>query len=144
MNCIALCYLSRATVCRGDHPPSRLVCSTGANVSVMVLQGCKSSPQKSRPLESGHRRHGVCIAIEYSYKLAQKYDLNFRANYAHFRKSGHILCLKNREKTLRGSTTVIWCISSHLSIFSVLISCILQVGTYKSDTLLSSVYFSVT
>ena len=28
--------------------------STGVNVSVMVLQGCKSSPQKSRPLESGH------------------------------------------------------------------------------------------
>ena len=46
--------------------------STGVNVSVMVLQGHKSSPQKSRPLESGHRRRTVWIAIEYSYKLGQK------------------------------------------------------------------------
>ena len=42
---------------------------------VMVLQGCKYSPQKSRPLESGHMRHGVLIAIEYSYKLGQKMNL---------------------------------------------------------------------
>ena len=41
-------------------------------MSVMVLQGRKSSPQKSRPPESGHRRHAVWIAIEYSYKLGQK------------------------------------------------------------------------
>ena len=33
---------------------AQLVHSTGANVSVMALQGCKTSPQKSRPLESGH------------------------------------------------------------------------------------------
>ena len=58
---------------------AQLVRSTGFNVSVMVLQGRKSSPQKSRPLESGHRRHGVCIAIEYSYKLGQKKNLNFCA-----------------------------------------------------------------
>ena len=45
-------------------------------MSVMVLQGRKS-PQKSRPLESGHRRHAVWIAIEYSYKLGQKMNLNF-------------------------------------------------------------------
>ena len=32
---------------------AQLVRSTGANVSVMVLQDYKSSPQKSRPLESG-------------------------------------------------------------------------------------------
>ena len=51
---------------------AQLVRSTGVNVSVMVLQGRKSSPQKSRPPESGHRRHGVWIAIEYSYKLGQK------------------------------------------------------------------------
>ena len=78
-----------------DHttrPKGQLVCSTGANVSVMVLQGPKYSPQKSRPLESGHRRHGVCIAIECSYKLDQKMNLNFCVNYAHFRKSGHV-CL---------------------------------------------------
>ena len=70
----------------------QLVRFTGANVSVMVLQGPKYSPQKSRPLESGHRRHGVCIAIECiaSYKLDQKMNLNFCVNYAHFRKSGHI------------------------------------------------------
>ena len=50
-----------------------MVHSTGANVSVMVLQGCKFSPhdQKNRLLESGHRRHAVWIAIEYSYKLAK-------------------------------------------------------------------------
>ena len=56
---------------------AQLVHSTGANVSVMVLQGPKYSPQKSRPLESGHRRHGVCIAIECSYKLDQKNELKF-------------------------------------------------------------------
>ena len=68
---------------------AQLVRSTGANVSVMLLQGPKYSPQKSRPLESGHRRHGVCIAIECSYKLDQKMNLNSCVNYAHFRKSGH-------------------------------------------------------
>ena len=51
---------------------AQLVRSTGANMSVMALQGCKTSPQKSRPLESGHRRHGVWVAIEYSYVLGQK------------------------------------------------------------------------
>ena len=50
---------------------AQLVRSTGANVSVIALQGCKTSPQKSRPLESGHRRYGVWLAIEYSYKLGQ-------------------------------------------------------------------------
>ena len=44
----------------------QLVCSTGVNMSVMALQGCKSSPQKIRPLEFGHRRHTVWIAIEYT------------------------------------------------------------------------------
>ena len=34
---------------------AQLVRSTGANVSVMISQGPKSTPQKSRPLESGHR-----------------------------------------------------------------------------------------
>ena len=46
-------------------------------MSVMALQGPKYSPQKSRPLESGHRRHGVCIAIECSYKLDQKNEFKF-------------------------------------------------------------------
>ena len=46
-------------------------------MSIMVLQGPKYSPQKSRPLESGHRRHGVCIAIECSYKLDQKNEFKF-------------------------------------------------------------------
>ena len=36
--------------------------STGANVSVMVLQGRKSTLQKSRPIESGHGRHAVQVA----------------------------------------------------------------------------------
>ena len=56
---------------------AQLVHSTGANVSVMVLQGLKYSPQKSRPLESGHRRHGVRIAIECSYKPDQKNEFKF-------------------------------------------------------------------
>ena len=36
--------------------------------------------QKSRPFGSGHRRHGVWLAIGYSYKLGQKMNLNFSAN----------------------------------------------------------------
>ena len=56
---------------------AQLVRSTGANVPVMALQGCKTSPQKSRPLESGHRRHGVWVAIEYSYVLGQKNEFKF-------------------------------------------------------------------
>ena len=59
---------------------AQLVRSTGANVSVIALQGCKTSPQKSIPLESGHRRYGVWLAIEYSYKLGQTMNLNFSAN----------------------------------------------------------------
>ena len=46
-------------------------------MSVMALQGRKSSPQKSRPLESGNRSHAVWIAIEYSYKLGQKNEFKF-------------------------------------------------------------------
>ena len=33
----------------------------------------------------------IYIAIECSYKLDQKNELKFCVNYAHFRKSGHIL-----------------------------------------------------
>ena len=40
--------------------------------------------------EPCHRRHGMCITIECSYKLDQKMNLNFCVNYAHFCKSGHI------------------------------------------------------
>ena len=46
-------------------------------MSVMALQSRKSFPQKSRPLESGNRRHAVWIAIEYSYKLGQKNEFKF-------------------------------------------------------------------
>ena len=35
----------------------------------MVLQGPKSTPQKSRPSESGHGRHAVQVANVCSYKL---------------------------------------------------------------------------
>ena len=56
---------------------AQLVHSTGANVSVMALQGSKTSPQKSRPLESGHMRYGVWLAIGYSYKLGQKNEFKF-------------------------------------------------------------------
>ena len=48
---------------------TQLVCSTGANVSVMVLQGYKFTPQKSKPIESGHGRHAVQVANVCSYKL---------------------------------------------------------------------------
>ena len=33
--------------------------------------------RKSRPLESGHRRYGVRLAIKYSYKLGQKNEFKF-------------------------------------------------------------------
>ena len=36
-----------------------------------ALQGCKSTPQKSRPIESGHGRHVVQVANVCSYKLGQ-------------------------------------------------------------------------
>ena len=45
---------------------TQLARSTGANVSVMVLQGCKSTPQKSRPIESGHGRYAVQVANVYA------------------------------------------------------------------------------
>ena len=35
----------------------------------MVLQGCKSTLQESRPIESGHGRHAVQVANVCSYKL---------------------------------------------------------------------------
>ena len=38
----------------------------------MVLQGCKSTPQKSRAIESGHGRHAVQVANVCSYKLGLK------------------------------------------------------------------------
>ena len=51
---------------QGQINNAQLVRSTGIKVSVMVLQDRKSSPQKIRPPESGHRRHAVWIAIEYT------------------------------------------------------------------------------
>ena len=63
-------------------------------MSVMALQGRKSSPQKSRPLESGHRRHAVWIAIEYSYKLGQKSEFKFWCELGWFlQRQSHILYL---------------------------------------------------
>ena len=59
---------------------TQLARSTGANVSVMVLQGCKSTPQKSRPIESGHGRHAVQVANVCSYKLGLKMNFNFSVN----------------------------------------------------------------
>ena len=82
-------YARLTTRPKGHHFRSRvefqadnaqLVHSTGANVSVMLLQDLKSSPQNNRPFESGHRRHCVWLAIGYSYKLGQKMKLNFSAN----------------------------------------------------------------
>ena len=66
--------------------------STGVKVSVMALQGRKSSPQKSRLLESGHRRHAVWIAIEYSYKLGQKSEFKFWCELGWFlQRQSHII-----------------------------------------------------
>ena len=48
---------------------TQLVRSTGAYVSVMVLQGYNFTPQKSRPIDSGHGRHAVQVANVCSYKL---------------------------------------------------------------------------
>ena len=59
-------------------------------MSVMVLQGCKCTPQKSRPIESGHGRHAVQVANECSYKLGQKMNLNFDVNLAGFCMDSHI------------------------------------------------------
>ena len=59
---------------------------------IMVLQDFKSSPQNSRPLESGHRRHGVWLAIEYSCKMSQKNDLYFSAN---LQRQSHIALATN-------------------------------------------------
>ena len=46
-----------------------------SNVLVMVLQGYKSTPQKSRPIESGHERHAVQVAISWGKKI----NFNFGA-----------------------------------------------------------------
>ena len=56
---------------------TQLARSTSANVSVMILQGCKSTPQKSRPIESGHLRHAVQVANVCSYKLGLKSEFQF-------------------------------------------------------------------
>ena len=70
---------------------AQLVHSTDVKVSVMALQGRKSSPQKSRPLESGHRRHAVWIAIGYSYKLGQKNEFKFWCELGWFlQRQSHI------------------------------------------------------
>ena len=72
--------------------PNCMVRSTGVNVSVMVLQGRKSSPQKGRPPESGHRKHAVWIAIEYSYKLGQKKEFKFLCELGWFSQiQSHIM-----------------------------------------------------
>ena len=60
----------------------------------MVLQGCKSTPQKSRPIESGHGRHAVQVANVCSYKLGQKMNFNFGANLAGF-------CMHSQGKQTR-------------------------------------------
>ena len=58
----------------------------------MVLQGPKSTPQKSRPLESGHRRYGVRLAIKYSYKLGQKNEFKFYCELGWFlQRQSHIV-----------------------------------------------------
>ena len=67
-------------------------------MSVMALQGRKSSPQKSRPLESGNRRHAVWIAIEYSYKLGQKNEFKFWCELGWFLQRQSQLLLEDPPK----------------------------------------------
>ena len=85
--------------------------STGVNVSVMVLQGRKSSPQKSRPPESGHRRHSVWIAIEYSYKLGQEKEFKFLCVSGWFSQiRSHIILWKiNQGTILTGELAIAFC-----------------------------------
>ena len=90
---------------------AQLVRSTGVKVSVMALQGRKSSPQKSRPLESGHRRHAVWIAIEYSYKLGQESEFKFWCELGWFsQRQSHIVIkiYKYHGATLM-VTVHVWC-----------------------------------
>ena len=46
-------------------------------MSVMVLQGCKSTPQKSRPIESGHGRHAVQVANVCRLQAGVKNEFQF-------------------------------------------------------------------
>ena len=55
---------------------TQLVHSTGVNMLVMALQGCKSTHQKTTPLESGLRKHGVWIAIMYSVAISWAKNMN--------------------------------------------------------------------
>ena len=101
-------------------------------MSVMVLQGPKYSLQKSRPLESGYRRHGVCIAIECSYKLDQKNEFNFCVNYAHFCKSGHIrmynILLQENTEPLTHTTFTVNANTAYTTIKSVDLSAMVIVS----------------
>ena len=78
---------------------TQLVHSTDANVLVMVLPDCKSTPQKSRPIESGHGRHAVQVAnvCSYSMSLAKKMNFNFCAG---FYMDSHIRIMKVNITTL--------------------------------------------
>ena len=71
-------------------------------MSVMALQGRKSSPQKSRPLESGNRRHAVWIAIEYSYKLGQKNEFKFWCELGWFLQRQSHISLRFLHQFVRG------------------------------------------
>ena len=60
-------------------------------MSVTVLQGCKSTPQKSRPIESGHGRHAVQVAnVHVAISWGKKINFNSCANMAGFCMDSHI------------------------------------------------------
>ena len=74
------------------------------HVSVMVLQGYKFTHQKSRSLESGHRRQGVWVPLEYKvYAGPITWILSFCAYKAGFCKDSHMpfvvyaRCINNIE-----------------------------------------------
>ena len=46
-------------------------------MAVMILQGCNSTPQKSRPVESGHGRRAVQVANVCSFLAGLKNEFQF-------------------------------------------------------------------
>ena len=70
----------------------------------MVLQGGKSTPQKSRPIESGHGRHAVQVANVCSYKLGQKNEFQFLCELGWFlHGQSHIIGLRSWARLITRS-----------------------------------------
>ena len=61
----------------------------------------------------------MCIAIECSYKLDHKMNLNFCVNYAHFRKSGHICITYCYRRILNLLTHAIFTVNANTAYTTV-------------------------